>query len=144
MALLSDRERAHIRALVASGLAQAEVARREGLAESTVSRIVRHVDRQVLAEVLERKVVEAPHRAGLTSPEIAAELGVDHDLVRRSLRRHHLPLVSDGWLWERYIDAERTTAEMGEEAACHWTMIHRYLLRAGIPVRSRGRRRPNH
>ncbi len=140
---LPDTDRARIRALVAGGLSQAEVARRERLAESTVSRIVRGVDRRVLPEVLGRQVVEPVHRAGRTAPEIAVELGVDHELVRRSLRRHRLPLVSDGWLWERYIDGERTTTEMGEEAACHPTMIHRYLLRAGIPVRSRGRRRTN-
>lgn len=102
MRRLSDTERARIRDLVAGGLSQAEVARREGLAESTVSRLVRGVDRRVLPEVLERQVVEPLHRAGLTGPEIAAELGVDHDLVRRSLRRHRHPapiLVTGRPVW---------------------------------------------
>lgn len=76
----------------------------------------------------------------LTVPQIARSLQLDVGLVRQSLRRHHLPLVGDDWLRNRYLEAGLTVDEMGAEAGCHGTMIHRYLLRAGIPVRPRGRR----
>ncbi len=139
MPRIPDARRASIRAALAQGRSQVEVARREGLAESTVSRIVRDVERSVQPEVLERDVVERLHE-GLTVRQMAAELEVDEDLVRRSLRRYRLPLVSSDWLRQRYLEGGLTIAEMAAEADCHPSMMLRYMVRAGIPRRRTGYR----
>lgn len=140
MPRLSDARRASIRSSLAEGRSQAWVARREGVAESTVSRIARDVDRSVVPGVPDRTVVEPLHLAGMTVGEIAATLGVDKGLVRRSLRRYRLPLVSDGWLRQRYLKAGLTIAKMAAEAGCHPSMTLRYMIRAGIPRRRTGYR----
>lgn len=140
MPRVPDEDRARIRARVAEGVSQAEVARREGLAESTVSRIVRDVDRAWQPEVLERPTVQPLHQAGMTPAQIAASLVVDEDMVRRCLRRHFLPMVSDDWLRKRYLESGHTTTEISAEIGCSAMIVHRYLRRAAIPTRPRGPR----
>lgn len=69
--LLSE-DRDGIRQLVAGGLSQAEVARRAGVAESTVSRTVRGVDRSSPpSKVIPLDVLLAEQERTLTVPQIA-------------------------------------------------------------------------
>lgn len=141
---LSREDRDLIRQEVAAGASQAEVARRWGLAESTVSRIVRRVDRSAPpSAVLPRdRLVALLVDVQMTVPEIARTLMTNEELVRQSLKRHKLPLVSDGWLRQRYIEEGGTLETLATEAHCSHMAIQRYLRRAGIPLRARGRRPP--
>jgi AraC-like DNA-binding protein len=131
-----------VRHEVAAGISQAEVARRWDLAESTVSRIVRRVDRSAPpAAVLPRDLLVALLvDAQMTVPEIARTLTSSEEFVRQSLKRHKLPLVSVGWLRQRYVDEGGTLETLAAEAHCSHTAIHRHLRRAGVPLRARGRR----
>jgi hypothetical protein len=76
--------------------------------------------------------------AGLTVSVMAEELGVEELMVRQSLRRHRLSMVSEQWLRRRYLDDGATMEAMAEELGCTFATIFKAIHRAGIPSRPPG------
>jgi hypothetical protein len=103
--------------------------------------------------------------AGADGPDVAAELagryadgesletlakntGIDRRVVRTLLadagvpirERHPVPAHQGGWVVEQYL-AGITLRELAHRIGCSYGTVRRYLLRAGVGLRSPGGRR---
>jgi hypothetical protein len=77
----------------------------------------------------------------MTMPEMARALRVSETLARQSLRRYGLSLIPAERLREEYIERQATLEEIADQVHCSVRMIHKYMIKAGIPRRARGPQR---
>lgn len=114
-------------------MSQAEVGRLEDVSASTVSRIARDVNRTLPpSAVIAREVLAPLVEAMLSVPQMAEVLELDPGLVRRSLRRNRIRIVSNSWLRRRYGQEGATVKTLATEAGCSKSLIYRYLHQAGL------------
>ncbi len=100
----SEAVQAEVERLSAEGLKQYEIAERIGISFSAVSARLQHDDDEPEPNPLHEQIAECAAR-GMTSVQIAAEVGHGQGWVREQARRHDITIPADKSSYKKHIDA---------------------------------------